>query len=370
MSAPPFLTISRRTRKTPFSKRVHQSGVSAYTVYNHTLLPTIFESIEADYRHLKKHVQIWDVTCERQVEVSGPDSNQLIQMLTPRNLDGFKPGKCFYAPITDKNGGMLNDPIFLKIDKNKYWLSISDSDVLLWVKGLAYGMGLNVLIDEPEVAPLAIQGPKSAKLAARIFGEQVHQIEFFNYSMLAFHGCKLLVSRSGWSKQDGFEIFVTGTDIAEPLWDALFKSGEDLNVRAGCPNLIERIEAGLLSYGNDMTRENNPYECGLGRFCEPESAVHCIGRNALLKVAAHGPKKQIRNFSITGNALEPCVHPWPLFANGKIIGEITSAAWSPCFNTNVALGMIAIELSKDGNQVEVETPNGFRDAIVKKSSFI
>ncbi len=369
MSAP-LLSLSRRIRRTPFSGRVMASGVKAYTVYNHMLLPSVFESPEEDYRHLKTDVQVWDVACERQVEVRGPDAARLLQMLTPRDLSKMAMDQCYYTPMVDETGGMLNDPLTLKLAEDRFWVSIADSDLLFWIKGLVYGLRLEVDVDEPDVSPLAVQGPKADDLMARVFGDTVRDIRFFRYATLPFEGHDLVVARSGYSKQGGFEIYVDQWDLGEPLWDALFAAGEDLNVRAGGPNLIERIEGGLLSYGNDMTRENTPHECGLGKFCQTQTAIGCVGRDALLRVAVEGPVRQIRSLAIDGEALGPCGDLWSVYANGKRVGRVTSAAWSPDFETNVAIGMIRMTHWDDGTKVEVETPDGMRTATVRESFFI
>lgn len=275
---------SRRVRGTPFTPGVQAAGVKAYTVYNHMLLPSYFESYEADYRHLKEHVQVWDVAVERQVSVKGPDALKLMRQMSPRDMDKMADDQCYYAPICDHDGGMLNDPVLIKIADDHYWMSIADGDLLQWALGLAVGQGLDVEVVEPDVSPLAVQGPKADELMARVFGDVVRDIKFFRYKRLAFEDTEFVVARSGWSKQGGFEIYVDGAEYGMPLWNRLFDAGEDLNVRAGCPNLIERIEGGLLSYGSDMRRENTPVEAGLARFCNsPEdyigkSVIEEIGR--------------------------------------------------------------------------------------------
>ncbi|WP_170381205.1 dimethylsulfoniopropionate demethylase [Ruegeria atlantica] len=366
----PQISFSRRLRRTPFSEGVEAAGVKGYTVYNRMLLPTVFESVEADYRHLKNHVQVWDVSCERQVELRGPDAAKLMQMLTPRDLRGMLPGQCFYVPIVDETGGMLNDPVAVKLSDDRWWISIADSDLLLWVKGIANGYRLDVLVDEPDVSPLAVQGPKADDLMARVFGDRVRDIRFFKFDMFEFEGRDLAVARSGYSKQGGFEIYVEGSEIGMPLWNALFTAGEDQQVRAGCPNLIERIEGGLLSYGNDMTDDNTPHECGLGKFCNTHTAIGCIGRDALLRVAKEGPVQQIRPIAIDGEAVLPCDRPWPVFADGKRVGQVTSAAWSPDFQSNVSIGMIRLSHWDAGTAVEVETPDGMRRATVQERFWI
>lgn len=365
------LSISRRTRSTPFTRRVTEAGVKAYTIYNRMLLPTVFESVEEDYHHLKKHVQIWDVACERQVEVKGPDAARLIQMLTPRNLAKMKDDQCYYIPVVDDTGGMLNDPVAVKHNDNRWWISVADSDLLYWIKGLAIGRSMTVDIFEPDVSPLAIQGPKSDELMTRMFGEDIRDLKFFRHRKITFKGKDFTVARSGYSVQGGFEIYVEGEANGEPLWDALFEAGQDLNVRAGCPNLIERIEGGLLSYGNDMNQKNTPYESGLGKFCKGAAAQDCIGADALQQERENGPKRQIRGLVISGKAVPPCSTPWPVQNNaGVSVGQITSAAWSPDLETNVAIGMIDKTDWDVGTKLTVYSPDGFRDCEVRKLPFI
>lgn len=359
-----LISPSRRLRRTPFTEGVEAAGVKAFTVYNHMLLPTVFRSVAEDYHHLKQAVQLWDVSCERQVELRGPDAGRLMQMLTPRDLRAMKAGHCYYVPIVDETGGMLNDPVAVKLAEDRWWISIADSDLLYWVKGLAYGFRLDVLVDEPDVSPLAVQGPKAEDLMARVFGDAVRDVRFFRFARFDFQGRSLVVARSGYSKQGGFEIYVEGGDIGMTLWNALMEAGRDLDVYAGCPNLIERIESGLLSYGNDMTDDNTPHECGLGRFCNTQSAIGCVGRDALLRVAKEGPVRQIRPVEIHGAAVPACDRAWPVMAGERQVGVINSAAWSPDYNTNVAIGMIRMTHWDALTEVDVITPDGVRAATV------
>lgn len=359
-----LISLSRRLRRTPFSEGVEAAGVKAYTVYNRMLLPTVFRSVQEDYHHLKSAVQIWDVSVERQVELRGPDAGRLMQMLTPRDLRGMSPGQCYYMPIVDETGGMLNDPVAVKLAEDRWWISIADSDLLLWVKGIAYGYRLDVLVDEPDISPLAVQGPKAEELMARVFGGAVKNIKFFRYGMFEFQGRQLVVARSGYSKQGGFEIYVEGSDLGMPLWNALMEAGKDLDVFAGCPNLIERIEGGLLSYGNDMNDDNTPHECGLGKFCNTSTAIGCVGRDALLRVAKEGPVKQLRPIEIHGDAVPPCDRLWPLMDGDRQVGTVSSAAYSPDFATNVAIGMVRMTHWDGGSELDVVTPNGVQPVTV------
>jgi len=365
-----LIAPSRRLRRTPFSEGVEAAGVRGYTVYNHMLLPTVFRSVVEDYHHLKTAVQVWDVACERQVEIRGPDAGRLVQMLTPRDLRGMKPGQCYYVPMVDETGGMLNDPVAVKLAEDRYWISIADSDLLLWIKGIVWGMRLDVLVDEPDVSPLAVQGPKADDLMAAVFGDGVRDIRFFRFGWFEFQGTPLVVARSGYSRQGGFEIYVEGGHLGMPLWNALMEAGRALDVHAGCPNLIERIEGGLLSYGNDMTRNNTPHECGLGKFCNTMTAIGCVGRDALLRVATEGPIRQIRPLAIDGDAVPPCTDAWSVTdANGKRVGQVTSAAWSPDHQTNVAIGMIRMTHWDAGMRVLVQAPDGAREAEVRGTFF-
>ena len=362
-----LLSPSRRVRRTPFSLGVERAGVRGYTVYNRMLLPTLFHSVEEDYRHLKAAVQVWDVACERQVELRGSDALRLMQMLTPRDLTGMETDRCYYCPVTDEAGGMLNDPVMLRVDEDRFWISLADSDLLLWVKGLALGMGLDVTVEEPDVAPLAVQGPLADRLMARVFGEAVTALPFFGFARFSFADTRFVVARSGYSWQGGFEIYVEGERLAMPLWDALMEAGRDLDVRAGCPNLIERIEGGLLSYGNDMTRADTPFHCGLGKFVTLDPARPCIGQDALL--AARQPDRQIRALAIGGAAVPLVTDGWPVLRDGRPVGYVTSAAWSPDWGMNVAIAMIDRDSWADGVGVDIVCPDGIRPGLVRRRFF-
>ena len=224
---------SRRLRSTPYTDRVEAQGVTGYTVYNHMLLPVSFKSIESDYEHLKKFVQVWDVAAERQVQISGKDSAKLVQLMTCRDLSKSQVGKCYYAPLIDDQANLVNDPIINKLADDKWWLSIADSDVIFFAKGLAAGNKFDVEITEPNVNILAVQGPLSDNLMAKIFGEEIKQLKFFNFKYYEFKGNKYFIARSGWSKQSGFEIYVEENKAGQDLFDYLFEYGKEFNVKAG-----------------------------------------------------------------------------------------------------------------------------------------
>ena len=353
------LQVSRRQRATPYTPRVEALGVSGYSVVNHTILPKGFRrTLVEDYWHLKSHVQLWDVGCQRQVQLQGPDAGLLAQLLTPRDLRNARVGQCLYAPMIDETGGMLNDPIILKLAQDHFWFSIADADMLLWARAFALGRGLDVQVDEPDVWPLAVQGPKSDDLLARVFGDKVRNIGFFRFEKCDFHGHDLVVARSGFSKQGGFEIYVDEFSLGAYVWDALWDAGSDLDISPGCPNLIERIEGGLLSYGNEMTRENNPFECGLKKYCQLGDDLDYIGRPALERIAELGHMREIRGLVFSGEPCQAPQFPWPVTIDNHQVGYVTSATWSPRFEQNVSLAMIDRDFWNPGTEVLVRAGDG------------
>lgn len=355
------LAYSRRTRRSPYSDLVEAHGVSAWTVYNHTLLPSVFESPKEDYAHLKRAVQVWDVAAERQVEIIGPDAERLVQSMTCRDVRGLEPMVCRYAPVVDPDGKMLNDPLVLRPDAVRWWISIADTDVLLWAKGLAAGMGLDVAVHEPDVHPLAIQGPRANELAARVFGPEVADLGFFRAGLFVHEGVPHIVARSGWSGQGGFEVFVEGWERCEPLWSALFEAGSDLDVRAGCPNHIERIEAGLLSYGNDITIHDDPFQCGLGRYVDLDAPS--LARNALREAAE--PERKLRGLLFERDDVPTVAQRWTVSLDGEPVGHVTSAASSPDWGHGIGIAMLDRRAWATRTRVGIASPIGDLEATVR-----
>ncbi len=349
------ITATRRLRGTPYSKRVEEAGAKAYTIYNHMLLPTLFESFEADCHHLKNNVQIWDVAAERQVEVKGKDARKLAIMMSARDLTNAKPGKCYYAPICGPDGGMINDPIALCLADDHFWFSIADSDMKLWAEGLAVGMGLDVSVTEPDVSPLAIQGPQAEDLMARAFGDEIRDVKFFNFKAFPFKGRVLNIARSGWSKQGGFEIYLDDSSLGLDLWDHIVAQANDFDLRAGCPNLIERVESGLLSYGNDMTREDTPLQIGLEKYVGLDADVEFIGKQALLRQRDAGISSKLMGLIIEGPKLPGVAMPLPISVGSKTMGKVTSGVYSPEMENNLAFAMLDIDHTAVDTKVSVET---------------
>lgn len=365
----PGIALTRRLRTTPWTSRVEAAGVQMYTTYNHMLLPTSFRGLEADYHHLRSAVQVWDVACERQVEIAGPDAARLAQMLTVRDLRSFVVGRCGYAPLCDAEGHLINDPVVLRVAEDRYWFSVADSDVVLWAGGLALGYGLDVSVGEPDISPLAVQGPRAEDLTAAVFGEAVRDIKFFRFATLEFRGHPMIVARTGWSAQGGFEIYVDDAAVGAELYDALMVAGEPLNVGPGCPNLIERIEAGLLTYGTDVTRADTALEAGLDRYCAVDQPIEAIGLDALRRQSRTGVTRRIAGYMIDGDRIPGPRNPWPVTVDGSHVGQVSSAVWSPRLETNVALGMLDVEHTPLGTSVTVDIDDNPRRATVVEVPF-
>ena len=331
---------SRRLRSTPFTSRIEKQGVTAYTVYNHMLLPAAFGSIEDSYYHLKKDVQVWDVAAERQVEISGKDSAKLVQLMTCRNLTKSKIGRCYYCPIIDDTGNLVNDPVILKLAEDRWWISIADSDVIFFAKGLASGNKFDVKIFEPEVNIIAVQGPKSFGLMKKIFGKVITELKFFGFDYFDFKGTKHLIARSGWSKQGGFEVYVENTESGQALYDHFFEIGKEFNVKPGCPNLIERIESGLLSYGNDFDNQDNPFECGFEKYVNLDSDIVFLGKENLKKIKSDGIKRKLMGVKIETNQISLTGSINIMDNDGSLIGDLRSACYSPHFKKVIGIAMI------------------------------
>ena len=345
---------SRRIRSTPYTSRIENQGVTAYTIYNHMLLPAAFGSVEDSYYHLKKDVQVWDVAGERQVEISGNDSNKLVQLMTCRDLSKSKDGRCYYCPIIDDQAGLINDPVVLRLNENKWWISIADSDVILFAKGLAIGHKFDVKIIEPNVNIMAVQGPKSFKLMEKIFGEKITKLKFFGFDYFDFKGTQHLIAQSGWSKQGGYEIYVENTKSGLELYDYLFEVGKEFNVKPGCPNLIERIESSLLSYGNDIDNNDNPLECGFDKFVNLESDVNFLGKEKLKKIKSEGIQKKLMGIKIDGKQISLTSSKNIYDKNNNLIGELRSATYSPHFKQIIGIVMIKKPYYEYAEDVYVE----------------
>ena len=361
---------SRRLRSTPYTSRIEQQGVTAYSIYNHMLLPAAFGSIEDSYNHLKNNVQVWDVAGERQVEITGNDSAKLVQLMTCRDLSKSKDGRCYYCPIVDDKGGLINDPVVLRLSHNRWWISIADSDVILFAKGLAIGNRFDVEITEPDVNIMAVQGPKSFKLMEKVFGEEITKLKFFGFDYFDFKGTKHLIAQSGWSKQGGYEIYVENIKSGLELYDHLFEIGKEFHVKPGCPNLIERIESALLSYGNDMDINDNPFECGFDKFVNIDSDVNFLGKENLKKIKSEGIKKKLMGVQIEAKEINVTRSITLKDENNIKIGELRSGCYSPYFGKVIGIAMLKKPFWEVSQTVKIEINGNSFDGKVCDLPFI
>lgn len=358
-----YISKSRRVRSTPFTKKIEEQGVKSYTVYNHMLLPTSFSNVDEEYLHLKKDVQLWDVSVQREIEISGKDAHQLVQLMTCRDLSKSKVGSCYYVPLIDSNGGMVNDPLIYKLEDNIWRVCIADSDVLLYAKGIAAGKKLNVKIFEANIDTLAVQGPKSFKLMEDVFGKEISELKFFKYNFFKFKNNKFLISRSGFSKQGGYEIHVENVKAGLELYDYFFEVGKKYNIKPGAPNHAERIEGGLLSYGNDMLISDNPFECGFEKLVHLNDNVEFIGKDSLKKILKNGIKRKLMGVKINSDTLN--LTSVDLFNKKKqIIGNLRSAAFSPTFKKIVGIAMINKEYCKNNEIFNINLNDNLVDGEV------
>ena len=347
---------SRRLRSTPYTDRIEAHGVSSYTVYNHMLLPASFKSLESDYHHLKEFVQVWDVAAERQVEITGKDSAKLVQLMTCRDLSKSKVGKCYYSPLVDQEGFLVNDPIINKLAEDRWWISIADSDVIFFAKGIASGNKFEVEIKEPNVNILAVQGPLAENLMAKLFGEEIRELKFFNFKYFNYKEHKYFIARSGWSKQGGFEVYVEDDIAGQDLYDYLFEFGKEFNIRPGCPNLIERIESALLSYGNDFDNRDNPFEANFDKFVNLDSDVNFLGKEKLKKIQQDGITRKLMGVKIDSNKIDMYCEKTLFDDKNNIVGYVRSATYSPTFKKVIGIAMINKPYwnSKDQFKIDID----------------
>lgn len=365
----PFTIIGPRVRKSPFFESTRKYGCKAYTVYNHMYMPLYYEDPVSDYWNLLEHVTVWDVACQRQMEITGPDAFRLSQYLTPRNLSKCEIGQCMYTPIVDENGCMLNDPVMIRLAENHFWFSLADSDILLWAKGIAHNMNLQVSISEPFVSPLAVQGPKAEVVMVDLFGDWIEQLRFFRSRETELNGIPLIVARTGWSKQDGFELYLRESRHGDELWEQIMAAGKPYNITPGAPSTIERIESGLLSYGADMDMTNNPFEIGLDKYIDLDQEADFIGKNALRKIRKEGVKQKLVGLELFTESMMRNENRWTVTKDNKNCGSVRSATYSPRLKKNIALAMVSIEFADDGNKLNVETPSQFVETKVVQVPF-
>ena len=357
-------------RKSPYFEATVRWGAKDFSVYNHMYIPRDFGDPEQNFWNLVNDAILCDVAVERQVEITGPDATEFTQLLTPRNLSKCAVGQCKYVLITDENGGILNDPVLLRLAENHFWLSLADSDVLFWAKGVALNSGLDVTITEPDVSPLQLQGPKSGEIMEAIFGSEIIDLKYFWLTEFDLNGIPLIISRTGWSSELGYEIYLRDGSKGGELWDHIMNIGKPLGLFPGHTSSIRRIEGGMLSYHADMDRSNNPYELGMDRLVDLDIDADFIGKSALRKIRDNGVKQTQVGLEIEASPFSgPNTTFWPITIGDVTVGKVTSAVYSPRLEKNIALAMIDIKHSDLETEVMVNDGSSNYDAKVVSKPF-
>ena len=357
-------------RKSPYFDSTVKWGATGFSVYNHMYIPRDFGSPEQNFWNLIEKSILCDVAVERQVEITGPDAYKFIQLLTPRDLSKLSIGQCKYVLIVNNDGGILNDPVLLRLAENHFWLSLADSDVLLWAQGVAVNSGLDVKISEPDVSPLQLQGPTSQEIMVKLFGEDIRDLKYYWLREYELDGIPLIVSRTGWSSELGYEIYLRDGSKGNELYEKIMAAGKEHGIQPGHTSSIRRIEGGMLSYHADADIHTNPFELGLDRLVNLETDIDFIGKDALKKIKQDGIKRKQVGLIIDCNPLSgPNTTFWPIEKNGKKIGKVTSAVYSPRLKKNIALAMIEINYSELGNQLDVQTHEGKYSATIVEKPF-
>jgi len=360
-----------RLRRSPFFEATQRHGARAYTVYNHMLFPICFDDMEAEYRHLLEHVTLWDVSVERQVEITGPDAFKLANLLTPRDLSKCAVGQGKYVAITAEDGGIINDPVLLRLGENHFWLALADSDVLLWARGVALNSGLRVNITEPDVSPLQIQGPKAKNVVQALFGDAVTKLRYYWFLETKLDGIPVVVTRTGWTGEVGYEVYLRDGSRGDELWERIMAAGKPHNIRPTGPSDIRRVEAGILNWGADMTIANNVYEVGLDYLVDESKSADYIGRGALKRIKSEGVKQKLAGIEIEGPRIEMNAVRWAVAANGTGAGQVTSAVYSPRLKKNIGYAMLPTSQSALQTRLTVNIPGvGERKTTVVPRPFV
>ena len=357
-------------RKSPYFNSTIKWGATGFSVYNHMYIPRDFGNPEQNFWNLIEKAILCDVAAERQVEITGPDAYKFIQILTPRDLSKLAIGQCKYVLITNNKGGILNDPVLLRLAENHFWLSLADSDVLLWAQGVAFNSGLDVQINEPDVSPLQLQGPTSGEIMIKLFGEDIKDLKYYWLREYNLDGIPLIVSRTGWSSELGYEIYLRDGSKGNELYEKIMSAGKEHGIQPGHTSSIRRIEGGMLSYHADADINTNPFEIGLDRLVSFDTEINFVGKEALKKIKQDGVTRKQVGIEIDCERLKgPNTTFWKIIKDNNDIGKVTSAIFSPRLKKNIALAMVTVEQSKIGNKFHVNTGEGSYDCTVVEKPF-
>ena len=357
-------------RKSPFFDATVRWGAKDFSVYNHMYIPRDFGDPEQNFWNLINEAILCDVAVERQVQVKGPDASKFVQMMTPRDLSNMKVGQCKYVILTNQFGGILNDPVMLRVEEDCYWFSLADSDILFWAQGLNANLKYDVEITEPDVSPIQLQGPKSKDIMVKIFGNEILELKYYWFKKFKLGNINLLISRTGWSSEFGYEMFLLKTSDGDELYETLMQEGKELGLHPGHTSTIRRIEGGMLSYHSDMDINTNPLELGLDKFIDLDGAFDFVGKDALIEIKKSGIQRKQVGLIIECERLKgPNTKKWDIYKNQQYVGQVTSAVYSPRLEKNIALAIVDIEYSDIDTSLKIKIDDEMVDAIITKKPF-
>jgi glycine cleavage system aminomethyltransferase T len=367
----PLIAIGPRVRKSPYFEATKRYGVKSFTVYNHMYMPTGYSTPEQEYWSLLNDVTLWDVSCERQIEITGPDAARFAQYLTPRNLSKFRIGRGLYVVLCGEDGGIINDAVLLRLGENHFWFSPGDGDVLIWAQGAAVNSGMQVTVEEPDVSPLQLQGPKSPEVAKALFGDWVLDLAYYELRETQLGDIPLVLARTGWSGEVGYELYLRDGRRGDELWELVMAAGKPYNIAPSPPSTVRSVEGGILSYVSDITRADDPFTIGLDRLVDLDQEADFIGKAALKRIQKEGVKRRLVGVEIGG---EPFVggnqHFWSVFAGDDEVGHATRCVYSPQLEKNIGFVNVTVECAELGTELSLDVPGGRRTAKVVPTPFV
>ncbi len=361
----PLIAIGPRVRRSPYFDATRRYGAKAFTIYNHMFMPTAYTDPVTEYWSLVNDVTVWDVACQRQIEISGPDAFRFVQILTSRDMSKCQVGQCQYLIITDSDGGIINDAVLLRIEENRFWLSPGDGDTLLWAMGVAVNSGMDVKIVEPDVSPLQLQGPKSPHVARKLFGNSILDLKYYWLTETELDGIPLVISRTGWSGELGYELYLRDGKFGDQLWERVMEAGKPYDIAPTAPSTIRSVEGGLLSNISDISLADNPFILGIDWLVSFDQPDDFVGRKALERIKTNGPERLLVGVELQGDPLDTTnTEFWPVSVGKQTIGHVTRCVFSPRLKKNIGFANVPIEHADIGTDLTVTTPLGDKKATV------
>ena len=362
--------LNPRIRKSPFFASTIKYGATEFHPYNGMWMPVGYDTPVNEYWNTIERAVLWDVGVQRCVEIAGPDAEAFTNLLTPRDVSKVQVGQCRYIVMINQDGGILNDPVMLRMDEDRFWLSTADGDMYMWAKGVSAFSGHDVTVTTPHVYPLQVQGPRSAEVVSAVFGDDVLDLRYYRWMRGSVDGIDVVISRTGYSSELGFEVYLLGDQRGDELWEILMEAGRPFQLAPGSPNRIRRIEGGVLDYGSDMTPDENPLEMGMERLIAWDKPDF-LGKAALEHIRDEGPRRRHVGVFMSGAPFEKNnEHRWAVRSAGERVGSITSAVFSPRLERNLGFALLDVPRHQGHSPLQVETPEGVRDVEIADLPFV